>query len=88
MSAVAMEILNQLNPEEQNIVVDYAQYILSKRKEKALKLALDSFHALRNEALKNRPEGMTLDEINTIIKETREEKHNKYYIVALRGKNY
>lgn len=77
MSGTAIDILNQLNTEEQNIVIDYAEYILYKRKQKILNLALDSFHTLRKQALKNRPEGMTLDEIKAVITETRKERCKK-----------
>lgn len=77
MSATILNLINQLNSYEENQVIDYVKSLINKREIISDEEGRRNFYALREEALKNRPEGMTLDEINAIIKEARQEKNTK-----------
>lgn len=77
MSVTILNLINQLNPYEENQVIDYVKSLINKREIISDEEGRNNFHALREEALKNKPEGMSLDEINAIIKEARQEKYTQ-----------
>lgn len=75
MSAAVLNLINQLNPYEETQVLDFVRDLIDKREKVSDNEGLKNFYALREEALRNRPEGMTLDEINEIIRQARAERH-------------
>ena len=74
MSAVIKSMFNQLTEEEKEEVINYIQYILSKRKKKSLDEGYKIFIELREEAKNNGVAGMSLEEINEEISKYRMEK--------------
>ena len=77
MGIVIENMINQLTSTEKEQVIDYMQYVLSKRKKNTLLEGYKAFLELRNEAKKNGTSGMTMDEINAEIEKMHQERHNK-----------
>ena len=76
MSIVMENLISKLSAEEINQVIDYMQYVLSKRDKQSTIEAYDNFLKLRKEAEENGVSGMSLDEINEEISKYRMEKKN------------
>lgn len=74
MSTAVLNMIKQLDKEETNQVVDYVQYILSKRKQYSLSEGKVLFDTMREEMKANGLQNMTLDEINAEIKAARKER--------------
>lgn len=74
MSIVIENLISKLSAEEINQVIDYMQYVLSKRDKQSTIDAYNNFIELRKEAEKNGVSGMSLDEINEEINKYRMEK--------------
>ena len=77
MSTAVLNMIKQLDKEETNQVVDYVQYILSKRKQYSLSEGKVLFDLMREEMKINGLQNMTLDEINAEIKAARKERRSK-----------
>lgn len=77
MSTAVINMIRKLNKTEKDQVVDYVQYIISKRKRNSLQEGYEAYCLMREEAKKNGIQGMTLDEINKEIKVARKERHLK-----------
>lgn len=77
MSIIVYEMIKKLNKDEEEQVVDYIQYILSKRNKNSLIDGYINFLNMREEAKLNGTAGMTLDQINEEISKYRAEKCKK-----------
>ena len=77
MSTAVLNMIKQLDKEETNQVVDYVQYIFSKRKQYSLSEGKVLFDLMREEMKINGLQNMTLDEINAEIKAARKERRSK-----------
>lgn len=81
MGTVIASMIDQLTADEKDQVVDYMQYVLSKRKKYTLLDGYKIFLEIREEAKKNGTAGMTMDEINAEIEKMHSERHNKWSIM-------
>ena len=77
MSIIVYEMIKKLNKDEEEQVIDYIQYILSKRNKNSLIDGYINFLKMREEAKLNGVAGMTLDEINEEISKYRADKKQK-----------
>ena len=77
MSTAVMNMISKLNRTEKDQVVDYVQYLISKRKRNSLQEGYKAFYSMREEAKRNGIQGMTLDEINEEIRIARKERRFK-----------
>ncbi|MBR1454562.1 MAG: hypothetical protein IJ593_07980 [Lachnospiraceae bacterium] len=76
MSIIVYEMIKKLNKDEEEQVIDYIQYILSKSNKNSLISGYINFLKMREEAKLNGVAGMTLDEINEKLANI-EQKENK-----------
>lgn len=77
MSAAVLNLINQLNPYEEDQVYNYVKNLIDKRNDVTLEDAKNDFYAIREEAKRNGTMGMSLDEINEEIRLAREERKKK-----------